>query len=81
MRSAPNDTPTPDTNLCGAPTQYYNPWFPFDHRVVPGDPQSSAVWRRLSSRGLGQMPPLATHAVDPEAVVVRDWIASLQRCP
>ncbi len=75
------DTPTPDTNLCGAPTQYYNPWFPFDHRVVPGDPQSSAVWRRLSSRGLGQMPPLATHAVDPEAVVVRDWIASLQRCP
>jgi hypothetical protein len=74
------ETPTEDTNLC-APTQYYNPWFPLDDRVAPGDPDASAVWRRLSARGLGQMPPLATYAVDPDADVVREWIASLSDCP
>ena len=74
------ETPTEATNLC-APTQYYNPWFPLDDRVLPGDPDASAVWRRLSARGLGQMPPLATYAVDPDADVVREWIASLSECP
>lgn len=75
------DTPTPDAALCDAPTEYYIPWFPFDVRVVPGDPENSAVWNRLSSRGLGQMPPLATHAVDPGAEAVRQWIAGMAVCP
>jgi uncharacterized repeat protein (TIGR03806 family) len=75
------DTPTRNAGICDEPTKYYNPWFPFDERVLPGDPDASAVWRRLSARGLGQMPPLATYVVDPDAEAVREWIVGLVACP
>ena len=48
----------------------------------PGSPESSNLWRRLSSRGLGQMPPVGTAIVDPVGSdVVASWIRSLSRCP
>jgi uncharacterized repeat protein (TIGR03806 family) len=48
--------------------------------VSPGDPDRSVLYTRLTRRGRGQMPPLATHHSDPEASkLVREWIESLKR--
>src|SRR5262249_7266307 len=47
--------------------------------VAPGDPDRSVLVARLARRGSGQMPPLATHTVDQQAVaLVRQWIAGLK---
>lgn len=48
-------------------------------RVVPGDPELSALLFRMTERGTRtQMPPLATEQVDPEGVdLVRRWIEAL----
>ena len=70
-----------DTQTCNVEMQYYNAWVTGTIRLVPGDPEASVIWQRLHTRGLGQMPPLATHRPDPQASVVRDWIASLSGCP
>lgn len=45
-------------------------------RVVPGDPARSVLARRMGSRfPASQMPPLGTHAVDPEGLaLVTAWI-------
>jgi uncharacterized repeat protein (TIGR03806 family) len=43
--------------------------------VAPGHPERSVVLLRMSHRGEGHMPPLATSLVDDEAVrLVREWI-------
>jgi uncharacterized repeat protein (TIGR03806 family) len=48
--------------------------------VAPGDPERSILYVRLSRRGPGQMPPLATSLVDSGAVqVVYDWIKQMKR--
>jgi mono/diheme cytochrome c family protein len=48
-------------------------------RVVPGEPDASALIQRMGVRGpKEQMPPLATEAIDPDGVLaIRRWIASL----
>jgi glucose/arabinose dehydrogenase len=47
--------------------------------VAPGDPDRSVLLHRVSKRGPGQMPQLATNVVDEEAVaMLREWIASLK---
>ncbi len=47
--------------------------------VASGDPERSVLLQRLSKRGSGQMPPLATNVVDPEAVdLVREWIKGMR---
>jgi mono/diheme cytochrome c family protein len=50
-----------------------------DTRIVaPGDPDRSVLLKRISRRGRGQMPPLASHRVDDLAVeLLRDWIVQL----
>jgi hypothetical protein len=46
--------------------------------VAPGSPERSTLLARVSRRGLGQMPPLATSAVDSEAVaLLREWIEKM----
>lgn len=47
-------------------------------RIVPGDPASSVLVRRIASRSAElQMPPLGTHAVDTEALaLITAWIRS-----
>lgn len=46
--------------------------------IKPGDPGKSILLSRVARRGNGQMPPLATHRVDTQAVaLLHDWIASL----
>jgi glucose/arabinose dehydrogenase len=47
--------------------------------VAPGSPERSVLLQRISRRGKGQMPPLATHQVDEQAVtMIREWIAGLK---
>jgi uncharacterized repeat protein (TIGR03806 family) len=47
-----------------------------DARIVaPGEPDRSVLLHRVSLRGRGQMPPLATTVPDPAAVeLLREWI-------
>jgi uncharacterized repeat protein (TIGR03806 family) len=46
--------------------------------VAPGAPDRSVLLHRLSRRGPGQMPPLASNRVDDAALrLFRDWIAQL----
>jgi uncharacterized repeat protein (TIGR03806 family) len=46
--------------------------------VDPGHPERSVILGRLTKRGTGQMPPLASSRVDENAVrLIRDWIQSL----
>ena len=50
-----------------------------DARIVaPGHPERSVLLTRISKRGSGQMPQLATSLADKAAVeLFREWIASL----
>jgi mono/diheme cytochrome c family protein len=47
--------------------------------VAPGHPERSVLLHRMSHRGAGHMPPLATAVVDDEAVaLLRTWIEQLK---
>ena len=46
--------------------------------ITPGKPDASVLLKRMTTRGSGQMPIIATHKVDEEAVsVIRQWIQEL----
>lgn len=51
----------------------------YTKRIVPGDPDQSAVFYRMSQRTMMvQMPPVATEFTDPNGLdLVRTWIQSL----
>ncbi|MDX2090668.1 MAG: hypothetical protein SFX73_22605 [Kofleriaceae bacterium] len=51
----------------------------FTQRVVPGDPDASALLYRMTQRTSGtQMPPLATERIDDAGVtLIRNWISTL----
>lgn len=57
----------------------------FEYRVVPGDPEHSGVYHRMTVRGdeepaPDQMPPLASEKIHPAGLaVVKAWIAALAR--
>jgi hypothetical protein len=38
--------------------------------IAPGSPERSVLWKRISTRGRGQMPPLASSLVDPEGAAL-----------
>jgi glucose/arabinose dehydrogenase len=47
--------------------------------VAPGNPDRSVLLYRLTRRGPGQMPPLASSQVDPRAAeLLREWILKLK---
>ena len=47
--------------------------------VVPGDPDRSLLYRRLTVRGLNQMPPMSTNRVDARgAELLSEWISQLE---
>jgi uncharacterized repeat protein (TIGR03806 family) len=47
--------------------------------IAPGSPERSVLLHRISHRSRGYMPPLATSAVDREAVeLMREWIAGMK---
>ena len=44
--------------------------------IAAGHPERSVLLHRLQTRGIGQMPPLATTQVDRDAIeVIRQWLA------
>lgn len=48
--------------------------------IAPGDPLNSDLLWRVGHRGEFQMPPLATHCVDPHAYeLLRRWIAAMPK--
>ena len=50
--------------------------------VTPGHPQLSELILRMSRRGPGQMPPLATTQTDPRGIAaIRNWIRSMPASP
>jgi glucose/arabinose dehydrogenase len=47
--------------------------------IAPGHPERSVLLHRVSCRGPGQMPPLATSLVDQPAVeMLREWVRQMQ---
>lgn len=49
--------------------------------VIPGDPEKSFLWRRMSVRddGIWQMPPIATERIDERGdQLIREWILGLE---
>ena len=74
------DAPSSDVyrSLVGQKLQYWRGGA-ITERVVPGDPDASAIVARMSARGDdNQMPPLATEVIDPTGIAkARAWIASL----
>lgn len=49
--------------------------------IAPGEPERSVLLARMKVRDANQMPPLASHLVDDEAVeVISMWIGGLQNC-
>jgi len=97
-RVLPGDATVQDTAIwqsaVGQPLDYWTGAMAGNHteplittRIVPGDPQMSAVWYRMSVREWGQpapfndhqqMPTLGTNEVDPAGLgAVELWIQSL----
>jgi hypothetical protein len=66
-----------ETATCGVYTQYFTQ----EPRIQAGDPNASVIWRRMKVTNIHRMPPMGTNLIDPASLVVRDWIASLDRCP
>ncbi len=65
--------------LLGVRPQHQDFKIPDAQLVTPGHPERSILYHRLSMRGPGQMPPLASAVVDREAVeMLRDWIKILK---
>jgi glucose/arabinose dehydrogenase len=47
--------------------------------VAPGSPERSVLYKRISLRGTGQMPPLVSTQVDHQAVkMIADWIRGVR---
>jgi len=71
-----------DTNSCNAQPVGGDLGVAGARVVVPGSPSRSLMWLRVNRRGPGQMPPLATKAVDVlGSQVISEWIDAIDRCP
>jgi len=76
------ETPFAATGLCNADPQAGDLGIAGAKLIAPGRADDSVLWLRMAMRGDAQMPPLASHVVDPlGSAVVADWIASLTGCP
>ena len=72
-------TPAAEMKLVNARPRHYAFSFAEARLVAPGSPERSVLWHRISQRGPGQMPPLASTVADAEAVaLIREWIASMK---
>ena len=67
--------------ICNVVPRHPDPDAPEAPLVAPGDPEGSVLYRRISTRGERQMPPLATSRVDEAGrALLAAWITQL-RCP
>jgi hypothetical protein len=72
-------TPLDKMKLVDAPPVHHKFGLAEPKLVAPGDPDGSILLKRISMRGSGQMPQLATSVVDHQAVeLLRMWIAGLK---
>ncbi len=77
-RGAFHETPLEKAGLVGATPMHHTFDIPEARLVAAGSPERSIVLSRMSRRGPGQMPQLATTIVDERALdLVRRWIESL----
>jgi mono/diheme cytochrome c family protein len=73
-------TPFAEADLCNAETSYNAG--ATGHRLVPGNPEQSALFRRFTSDGVDRMPLAAGQFFDPfGTALLREWIESLSDCP
>jgi hypothetical protein len=50
--------------------------------LVPGNPDRSMIYHRVTKLGLGRMPHVASNVIDEKAVkMLRDWISQLPANP
>jgi len=62
--------------------QHHTFGLPDARLVAPGKPESSVLLKRLSHRGQGQMPPLATSIADREGIeLLTEWIRKMPNPP
>jgi hypothetical protein len=48
--------------------------------LVPGDPDRSMIYHRMTKLGLGRMPHVASNVVDDQAAkLLREWIAGMPK--
>ena len=67
------------TRLVDVPPSHHKYDLPDARLIAPGAPERSVLLYRLSKRGAGQMPQLATNVVDQEAVeLIRAWILGMK---
>ena len=73
------ELPLAEANICGAdPIAFRNG----SALIAPGQPDQSAVLRRMLETDLDRMPPAATTVVDPLGeALLSSWITSLTQCP
>jgi hypothetical protein len=74
------ETATEKMNLMNQPIGQRRRRPPEVRLIAPGKPELSELLTRISTRGPYQMPPLATHAIDPRGYeVLRRWIAEMPK--
>jgi len=81
QRVVPRPDAGPDATAVDVPARYHPPGAGEAMlRIAPGRPERSALLHRMSSRApADQMPPIATHRIDADAVdLVRTWISTLE---
>jgi len=72
------NTPREKMNVANAKPQHTSFDIPDAKLIVPGQPEKSVLFLRVSRRGQNQMPPLASNIVDQEAVeLLREWIRTM----
>jgi uncharacterized repeat protein (TIGR03806 family) len=71
-----------DLNICNVAPTAGDLGVQGAQRLVPGNPDSSIIYLRLSRRDSDGMPPISSSLVDyKESDLVRRWITDLQQCP
>ncbi len=72
------NTPRAKMNVINAKPQHTSFEVPDAKLIVPGQPEKSVLFLRVSRRGPSQMPPLASNRVDEDAVaLLREWIRTM----
>ncbi len=72
-------TPLAKTGLYDTKPLHAFPALPEGRLIAPGAPDRSILHRRITTRGTGQMPPMATSLRDEKAErLMADWIRSLK---
>ncbi|HEX4797400.1 MAG TPA: hypothetical protein VH370_26635, partial [Humisphaera sp.] len=70
-------TPTDQMRVIGAPPQHESFGIADAKLIAPASAEHSVLFHRMSTRGRGQMPPLASARVDEQALaMLREWINS-----